>query len=250
MMSETPRYRFYEDLAVWWPLISPPGDYAEEAGFFASLFDRATIPVHDVLELGSGGGHNAVHLKQRFDLTLVDLSATMLEVSQALNPECEHVRGDMTHLRLGREFDAVFIHDAIDYMTTEDELAEAIGTAFTHCRPGGIVVLAPDHTAETYESGSDQGGTDAPDGRGVRYLEWSWDPEPDDTWSLTEYAFLLRDRSGDIEVVHETHRVGLFSRDVWLRLLVEVGFEAEAVTETTDEVRTPREIYLGHRREA
>lgn len=246
-MPETPRYRFYEDLAVWWPLISPPEDYEEEASFIGSLFDTAAIPVRDVLELGSGGGHNAVHLKKRFDMTLVDLSTTMLEVSQALNPDCEHVRGDMTHLRLGQEFDAVFIHDAIDYMATEHQLREAIETAFTHCRPGGIVVLAPDHTSETFEVASQQGGTDAPDGRGVRYLEWSWDPDPDDEWTLTEYAFLLRDSSGEVEVVHETHRVGLFSRDVWIRLLVESGFDAEPVTEMTGDARTPREIFVGHR---
>ena len=31
-------HRFYGDLAPWWPLISPPGEYAEEAGFGAVLF--------------------------------------------------------------------------------------------------------------------------------------------------------------------------------------------------------------------
>jgi len=106
--------RFYGDLAEWWPLISPPEDYAEEAAFAATLLDSASIPVREVLELGSGGGHNAVHLKARFAMTLVDLSATMLEVSQRLNPECTHHRGDMRSIRLGRRFDAVFVHDAID----------------------------------------------------------------------------------------------------------------------------------------
>ncbi len=67
-------HRFYGDLAVWWPLISPPEEYAEEAAFAAALLSSASIPVRDVLELGNGGGHNAVHLKARFTMTLVDLS--------------------------------------------------------------------------------------------------------------------------------------------------------------------------------
>ena len=32
-------------------------------------------------------------------------------MSRSINPECEHVQGDMRTLRLGREFDAVFVHD-------------------------------------------------------------------------------------------------------------------------------------------
>ena len=121
-------YRFYGELAAWRPLISPPEEYAEAA----SLLRSAAIDVRDVLELGSGGGHCAAHLKSRFTLTLSDLSDEMLAVSRALNPECEHVPGDMRTLRLGRAFDAVLVHDAVDHMTNEDDLRHAIETAFAH----------------------------------------------------------------------------------------------------------------------
>ena len=66
-----------------------------------------------LLELGSGGGNNASHLKARFNCTLTDISPDMLALSRTLNPECEHLEGDMRTLRLGRTFDVVFIHDAI-----------------------------------------------------------------------------------------------------------------------------------------
>jgi SAM-dependent methyltransferase len=247
-MPDTPAaHRFYGDLAEWWPLISPPEEYAEEAAYAATVLSSASIPVRNVLELGSGGGHNAVHLKAHFAMTLVDLSEEMLTVSRRLNPECDHRQGDMRAVRLGRTFDAVFIHDAVDYMTSEADLRQVIETAFVHCRPGGIAVFVPDHTAETFEAMSDHGGSDAADGRGVRYLEWAWDPDPADTWILTEYAFLLRDAAGSVRVVHETHRTGLFSRDVWLRLLASAGFVAGAVTEQTTEDRAPRELFTGHR---
>jgi SAM-dependent methyltransferase len=238
---------FYGELAAWWPLISPPGDYEEEAAEAAAVLQTAAVGVRDVLELGSGGGHNAVHLKQHFTMTLVDLSNGMLDVSRRLNPECEHRQGDMRTLRLGRHFDAVFIHDAVDYMTTEEDLRQALETAFVHCRPDGIAVFLPDCTTETFVPDSDHGGTDAPDGRGVRYLEWSWDPDPHDTWALTEYAFLLREADGSVRAVHDTHRLGLFPRDTWLRLLASVGLEPEAVQERTTEDRPPRTFFVGRR---
>ncbi|WP_026874946.1 class I SAM-dependent methyltransferase [Jiangella gansuensis] len=241
-------YRFYGDLASWWPLISPPDEYADEAAFAASVLNSAQRPVREVLELGSGGGHNAVHLKQHFALTLVDLSPEMLDVSRRLNPECEHHQADMRTVRLGRDFDAVFVHDAVDYMVTEDDLVQSIATAFAHCRPGGVAVFVPDHTAETFQESTEHGGEDDTDGRGARFLGWTWDPDPADTWVRTEYVLLLRSADGRTECVHETHDTGLFSRDVWFRRLTDAGFEPMALSEqVADGAHTPRDIFLGHR---
>src|SRR5690349_23802772 len=100
-------YRLYTELADWWPLISPPDVYADEAAYLAGVLGSAVPPVREVLDLGSGGGNVATHLKGRFAMTLVDLSEDMLAVSRRLNPECAHLQGDMRTLRLGRRFDAV-----------------------------------------------------------------------------------------------------------------------------------------------
>lgn len=240
-------HRLYHDLAGWWPLISPLEDYAEEAAFAGSVLTSAAAPVRDVLELGSGGGHNAVHLKARFELTLVDLSEDMLAVSRRLNPECDHRVGDMRTVRLGRTYDAVFVHDAVEYMTDEPDLRRAVETAFVHCRPGGAALFIPDHTAETFGAGTEHGGVDGADGRGARYLAWSWDPDPEDSWIVTAYAFLLRDANGSVRAVHETHRTGLHSRGTWLRLLSEAGFEPYTLAEQTTEDRVPRELFIGRR---
>jgi SAM-dependent methyltransferase len=221
--------RLYRELAAWWPLFSAPADYAEEAGIYRRLLAEAgRPPLRTVLELGSGGGNNASHLKRHFQLTLVDLSPDMLQVSRALNPECEHLQGDMRTVRLGRVFDAVFIHDAIGYMTTEQDLRAAIETAFVHCRPGGGALFAPDHLRENFRTGTDHGGHDG-DGRGVRYLEWTWDPDPGDTTYLADYAYLFRNPDGSVQVEHDRHVQGLFPRATWLRLLDQVGFRARAV---------------------
>jgi SAM-dependent methyltransferase len=240
-------YRTYADLADWWPLISPVGDYEAEAAFIAMLLHSAAVPVQELLELGSGGGHVAAHLKRHFALTLVDVSPQMLSLSRRLNPRCRHTVGDMRSIRMGGDFDAVLIHDAVDYMTTTDDLREAVRTAYTHCRPGGMALFLPDHVAETYAPGSEHGGSDGTDGRAARYLAWSWDPDPSDTWVLTQYAFMLRGPDDEVEIVHELHRTGLFGRDVWLDLLADAGFEPHAVEEEADEGRAPRTVLVGHR---
>jgi SAM-dependent methyltransferase len=247
-MPEQPSdYRLYGDLAEWWPLISPAEEYAEDAAFAAGLFGLADGPVRDVLELGSGGGSNASHLTDRFAFTLVDLSDGMLAVSRQLNPDSAHVQGDMRTIRLGRTFDAVFVHDALDYMTSEDDLRQVVATAFEHCRPGGVAVFMPDNITETFEPATGCGGGDGADGRAARFLDWSWDPDPADTWTQTDYVYMLRRPGEPVHVVQESHRLGLFPRDTWLSLLTSAGFHPQGLTEETSQYRWPRDVFTGVR---
>jgi SAM-dependent methyltransferase len=241
------RPKLYSSLATWWPLVSAPEEYAEEAAIYRGLLEASTErPIESVLELGSGGGNNAFHLKKHWRMTLSDASEEMLSVSRQLNPECEHVQGDMRNLRLNETFDAVFVHDAVAYMTTEDDLRSAMQTAYIHCRGGGAALFAPDDVVEAFKSSTDHGGHDG-NGRGVRYLEWSWDPDPTDSTFITDYVFLLRDENGSVTVEHDQHVNGLFAISTWLRLLSDVGFVARMERFDHSELDEPGHIFAATR---
>jgi SAM-dependent methyltransferase len=219
--------RLYRDLARWWPLFSPPVHYAEEAmDILPTLMSATDAPPRTLLELGAGAGSLAWHLKPHFQLTLTDLSPQMLEQSRRVNPECEHIAGDMRTLDLRREFDLVMIHDAIMYLTEADSVRAAIATAYRHCRRGGAAIVMPDHVKETYQPSTEEGGEDGADGAGMRYLMWSWDPDPDDDTFDTAFSFVFRDADGTVHFDGEVHRCGLFSRDTWLGWFREAGFDA------------------------
>src|SRR5438132_7733494 len=195
----------YTELASWFHLITAPEEYVEEADFyFQTILEASAAAPETVLELGSGGGNNAFHYKRYVTPVLTDLSAEMLRLSQKINPEIEHIHGDMRSLRLGRQFDAVFAHDAVCYLTTLDDLRDAMVTSFVHCRPGGVVLFAPDHVRETFAEGADHGGNDGP-GRGVRWLEWTFDPDPSDSTYVTEYAYLLHQQGEPSRTVYDRH---------------------------------------------
>jgi SAM-dependent methyltransferase len=237
----------YDELADWFQLISAPADYAEEAAAYRdAILAAAREHPHTLLELGAGGGHNASHLKRDFNCTLTDLSPAMLATSRRLNPECEHVVGDMRTLRLGRVFDAVFVHDAVMYLTTEEDLRRAMETAFVHLRPGGVALFVPDATRETFVSRTDHGGCDG-DGRALRYLEWSYDPDPGDTTFVTEFVCVLREGDAPARVVHDHHLEGLFPRAAWIRLLGEVGFDVRPSASRPGDEGVPDEVFVAVR---
>lgn len=235
--------RLYTDLAEWWPLMSPSSDYVEEtADLWPTLTSAPDAPPATLLELGSGGGSLAFHLKPRLRLTLTDRSPAMLAVNRALNPECEHLVGDMRTLDLGRRFDLVLVHDAIMYATRPADLQATMATAVRHCRPGGGVVLVPDCVKETFEPTTEHGGQDGVDGRALRYLEWTWDPDASDDTAEMALAFLLRETDGHLRQVMDRHQFGLFRRDAWLAWLRLAGC---VVTSRMDP--WGRDVFVGRR---
>jgi SAM-dependent methyltransferase len=164
--------RLYRDLADWYPLLTPVGDYVEEAAFYLFVFGAHCQRLPRTLrDLGSGGGHNAAHSKATLAGTLVDLEAAMLALCRRSIPECEHIQGDMRSVRLGRVFDCVLVHDATGYMTSRSERASAIAAAFAHTAPGEVTTFQPDFVSESFGPGTETGGGDG-GGRGLRYLEW------------------------------------------------------------------------------
>jgi len=234
--------RLYDELADWFYLLTAPAEYADEAAMILDLLGQHVDGrLETLLELGSGGGNTASHLRERLGLTLTDLSPPMLDLSRTLNPDCEHLVADMRSARLGRTFDAVLIHDAVMYMTTEADLRAAFETAYVHLRPGGVAVFAPDCVRETFRPKTDHGGHDGAS-RSLRYLEWTYDPDPDDTTFLTDFALLLREGASDVRVRYDRHVEGLFARATWLDLLREVGFVPSVVVD-----QWQRDVFVGFR---
>ncbi len=239
-------FRMYTDLAVWWPLLSPPSAYAEEvAELRPALLAAPDARPATMLELGSGGGSFAFHMKGHVRVTLSDLAPEMLAVSRAVNPECEHILGDMRSLDLGRVFDLVFIHDAIVFAATPADARAAIATAARHCRPGGGLVVIPDFVAETFEADENRGGAVMPDGRALTYIERKQDPNPSDGIYETVYDFVVRAADGGEELLHEVHRHGLFPRASWTAWLDEAGCDAASHRDPWG-----RDVFVGRKRRA
>lgn len=237
--------RLYSDLAGWYRLVDPPADHVQEAEVHRRIIDKVTPGACTLLELGSGAGHNAVHLKAHFRCTLTDVSEPMLALNRELNPECEHLPGDMRSMRLGRTFDAVLVHDAVMYMTTRGDLLATARTAYEHTRPGGCAIFQPDCIRETFKERTDLEGSDA-GARSARFLMWTWDPDPGDDTYVVDFAFLFR-HGAEVRAEYDRHVEGVFARATWLDILARAGYEVESVAGLI-EGEPGVEIFVGRRR--
>ena len=199
-----------------------------------------------LLELGCGGGHLLSHLTAHFITEAVDISPQMLEISRRLNPQTLHHEGDMRDVRLGRAFDVVAIHDAVNYMTTEGDLRAAIATAETHLNPGGVLLLAPDCVQETFEGPRVVEWTKEAEDRSVTFIEYMGKPRPGSTTVESVFVFVI-DEGGELRVEVDRHTGGLFPTETWLSLMETMGLEAEYIQTNAYEGGFGGNLFVGQK---
>jgi len=217
-------YRLYTELAAWWPHLAERESHANEAHLYQSLLDEAFGGrAGSILELGSGGGLLVSHFDEDREIVLSDLSEDMLAQCRIHNPGRVCHQADMRTMQLNRTFSAVFLHDAVMYLTSAEDLQATFDTAAAHLDSGGVFMVLPDVVKEHFEEMSVSGGsTGIP---AAQLLEWHWDPDPSDSTYQLELSFLLKDEHGKVEAVHESHSLGLFSSQTYVQCLRAAGLE-------------------------
>ena len=222
--------RLYTDLAWLWPMWGDAAtEYAHYCRHVTGLIRQyAMRPATTLLNIGCGGGKNAMNLKREYNVTGLDASSAMLKQAQALNPDCTFVQGDIRTFRLGRTFDAVLMDDSISHMNCRADFVAAFRTAYVHLNPGGVMVATPDVTTETFRQNKTivtpaVPGV-APAGIELLCVENMYDPDPADEQYETTILYLIR-YHGRLRIETDHWRMGLFSLDTWRRVLRDTGFE-------------------------
>ncbi len=218
--------RLYGDLSWTWPIISPPQEYREESERIKKIILKySKIRVKTLLNLGCGGGHVDSVLKKYFTITGVDVSKNMLTLAKNLNPQVTYLYGDMRRIRLKKTFDAVLIHDSINYMLTKRELKAAFKTAFVHLKPGGILCTFVEEYDKlkqnrvhfsTHKKGNIE----------ITFIEHYYDSNPRDTTYEATFIYLIR-RNKKLTIYTDRHLGGIFKLSTWLKALREVGFKVK-----------------------
>jgi ubiquinone/menaquinone biosynthesis C-methylase UbiE len=206
----------YNELAWTEDLLADPAEYENEVHVYVDLIKRTAVePPNTLLHLGCGaGGHDSI-FKRHFIVTGVDISLGMLNKARTAHPNIEYLKGDMRTLRLNRQFDVVAIPDSIDYMTSLDDLLQAIQTAAAHLKTGGVLLVVA-KTEETFQN-NNFAYTGEKDGVHMTLFENNYiNPLRPNTYEAT-FVYLIR-QHGELTIHTDHHVLGLFSLATWEKL--------------------------------
>jgi len=222
--------KLYSTLAPYYSILNPHGIYDAEVWHYLSVIQERTDKLHRIIEFGCGVGAMAESLPSNLEVTLVDISEEMLQESRKRNPHKEHICCDIRHISLSnvkKKADAILLHDAVMYLTTEDDLYQTFVSAKNCLREEGILLIVPDVYLENFEEHFLAGGEDGFIDSipvSVRLTEWHWRSSEQRNRIFVEFSMLVRHGEQDVQNIHETHTLGLFSREQYAHNLQKAGF--------------------------
>jgi SAM-dependent methyltransferase len=233
MFSQTAQY--YDTIYL---AMKDYGAEAEKLTAFVHQFCRSIG--NRLLDVACGTGLHLFYLKQHFQVEGLDLDEQLLAIARQRNLGIPLHHADMTDFDLGCTFDVVIcLFSAIGYVQTLDNLSRAVQCMAQHLVPGGILLIEPWFTPETWRPGIVHARfIDEPNLKIARMNT----SDVDGRLSIMDMHYLIGTPEGTKHYV-ERHDLGLFTSDEMIDALTACGLEV-----TYDKGGlTGRGLYIGQR---
>jgi len=210
--------------ARWYDAFYATVEYEAEAAQVTAIIRGLNPEARSLLDVACGTGRHLVRFRRHFECAGTDIEPGMLALARETLPGVPLERADMVELDLGRGFDAITcLFSSIGYAVLPERLDRAVRAMAGHLHPGGVLVVEPWVTPDTWIGN----GTDTvdvvehPGGTLVRII--SSRRTGDETLLRMHY---VHGAGGEIETEDEQHRLGLFSQGRYLDAFASAGLTA------------------------
>lgn len=140
-------YEQYRNFAAYYDKLMYDVDYDGWSRYIADIIKRYNIKHNDVLEMACGTGNISVRMAAMgYDVTAFDLSEDMLSVASSKAADngvkIRFLAQDMTNIGISGEFGIILcLCDSINYITSDDDLADTFKWAYNHMKSDGIFIF-------------------------------------------------------------------------------------------------------------
>jgi dTDP-3-amino-3,4,6-trideoxy-alpha-D-glucopyranose N,N-dimethyltransferase len=129
-------------------------DYTAECRKLREVLHQYAPAAKTLLDVTCGTGRHLEQLRKRYYVEGLDMSAGMLRTARKRCPGVRFHRANMVNFRLRQRFDVIVcLFSSIAYVRTAERLRRTIANLASHLQPGGIVVVEPWFSPDTYWTG-------------------------------------------------------------------------------------------------
>lgn len=229
--------------APYYDLIYSFIDFEDEARRLVGIAQRYHPNPRSLLDVACGTHAHARFLLEHFDIVDgLDINSEFLRQARNKNPRGQYYEADMRTFDLGVRYDVIWcLHSSVGYLKDESELTKCLGRMSSHVKPGGLLMIEPWFSPETFANGRISLVT-AEDGT-HKVARMSRRIKTSASSSLMEFHFIIAGESG-IESFIEHHQLALFTKDQ-----ITLSFDLAGFDVVFDESYSfGRGLYVGKRR--
>ncbi len=176
-----------------------------------------------LLDVACGTGQHLQYLKPHFQVSGLDLSAEMVTLARLRVPEGHFTVADMVDFALHQCFDVITcLFSSIGYVRSPERLEQAIASMTQHLKRGGILLIEPWFTPESWRPGTVHALlVDDPELKIAR-VSTSFQS---DRISYFDFHYLIGTPQGTEHRV-ERHELGLFETEEMLEAMRKAGLDS------------------------
>jgi SAM-dependent methyltransferase len=223
------REAFYTNLARYYDLIYSNKPYVREARAVTKMIERTGRSASgSLLEVGCGTGrYLEVFEKASFRCWGIDVSRDMLALARKRAPKSKLIRADMRDFALGRRFDTVVcLFSSIGYVRSEAELGEAVQRMADHVAPGGLLIIEPWLTPETYGVGEPKLQTYSSPHLHIARAAVT---ERTGNRAVLDFHWMIAEAGKRVVHRNDRHELALLPRASYLKALTDAGLRGRAL---------------------
>lgn len=181
-----------------------------------------------LLDVACGTGGHIKYLQDHFQVSGVDLSESMLAVARKKFPHLSFYRGNMIDFSLDKQFDIITcMYGSIGFVKTYANLKLALKNMARHLILGGLVIIVPWSTTESFKEKIVVDAVKHPQIRIARMENVKRKAA-----NIVEITFHhLIGKDGQVKYHTQCMEVGLFSRDEYISAIQEAGLQLVEIYE-------------------
>lgn len=214
-------------------------DYAAETDQLIEIIEKhLKSEGRRLLDVGCGTGHHLEYFMRRFEVEGLDINRELLKVARKRLKGVPLHRMDMVNFNLGQKFDVITcLFSAIGYAGTVERLVAASHSMARHLSPGGLVLIEPWFTPDTWKPNTVHSLFIDEDDFKLARINTSL---VEGRRSIMKMHYLV---GTPLETIHfvEHHEMGLFEHEEMVNALNLAGFEVFY----EDEGITGRGLFIG-----